>query len=183
MPKNVQTTAQLHSSHISSKDMLKISKLGFNSMWTKNFQMYKLDLKKVEEPRSNCQHPLDHRKRKNSRKTSTSASFTMLKPLIVWITTNCGKLLKRWEYQTTLPVSWEICMQVKKQQLEPDMEQWTGSKLEKECIKAVYCHSAYLTYMQSTSWEIQGWMIHSCNQDCHKKYQQPQICRWCHSNG
>ena len=45
-----------------------------------------------------------------------------------WITTNCGKFLKRWEYQTTLPASWEICMQVKKQQLELDMEQETGSK-------------------------------------------------------
>ena len=72
----------------------------------------------------------------------------------VWITTNCGKFFKIWKYQTTWPVSWEICMQVKKQQLEPDMEQWTGSKLGKEYIKAVYCHPAYLTYMQSTSWEM-----------------------------
>ena len=52
-----------------------------------------------------------------------------------------------------------MCMQVKKQQLEPDMEQQTGSKLEKECIKAVYCHTAYLTYMQNTSCKIQGWMM------------------------
>ena len=58
---------------------------------------------------------------------------------------------KRWEYQTTLPASWEICMQVKKQQLELDMEQQTGSKLGKEYIKAVYCHPAYLTYMQSST--------------------------------
>ena len=57
----------------------------------------------------------------------------------------------RWEYQTTLAASWEICLQVKKQQLEPDMEQWTGPKLGKEYIKAVYRHRAYLTYMQSTS--------------------------------
>ena len=62
----------------------------------------------------------------------------MLKPLTVWITTNCGKFLKRCEYQTTLPASWEICMQVKKQQLEPDMEQRICSKLRKEYIKAVY---------------------------------------------
>ena len=66
----------------------------------------------------------------------------------------------RWEYQITLPVSWETCMQVKKQQLEPDMEQQTGSKLGKEYIKAVYCHHAYLTYMQSTSCEMPGWMKH-----------------------
>ena len=72
------------------------------------------------------------------------------------------KFLKRWKilkYQTTLP-SWEICMQDKKQQLELDMEKQTGSKLEKEYIKAVHCHPAYLTYMQTTSWEMLGWMKH-----------------------
>ena len=72
----------------------------------------------------------------------------MLKPLTVCITTSCGKFLKRWKYQTTLPALWEICMQVKKQQLEPDMKQWTGSKLRKEYIKAVYCHPAYSTSVQ-----------------------------------
>ena len=71
----------------------------------------------------------------------------MLKPLTLWVATNCGKFLKRWEYQTTLPASCETCMQVKKQQLEPDMEQWTGSKLGKEYIKTVYFHPVYLTYM------------------------------------
>ena len=55
----------------------------------------------------------------------------MLKPLTVWITKNCGKFFERWEYQTTLPVSWEICMQVKKQQLEPDMGWWTGPNWER----------------------------------------------------
>ena len=58
--------------------------------------------------------------------------------LTVWITTNCGKFIKRWEYQTTWPASWEICMQVKKQQLEPDMEQCTGSKLRKEYFSRLY---------------------------------------------
>ena len=65
-----------------------------------------------------------------------------------------------WEYQTISPASWETCMQVKKQQLELDMEQLTGSKLGKEYVKAVHCHPAYLTYMQSTSWETLGWMKH-----------------------
>ena len=64
------------------------------------------------------------------------------------------------EYQTTWPASWENCMQVKKQQLELDMEKQTGSKLGKEYIKAVYCHPAYLTYMQSTLCEMPGWMKH-----------------------
>ena len=64
------------------------------------------------------------------------------------------------EYQTTLFVSWEICMQVKKQQLEPDIEQQTGLNLGKECDKAVYCHLAYFPYMQSTSCKMPGWMNH-----------------------
>ena len=67
-----------------------------------------------------------------------------------------GKFFKRLEYQTTLPASWDICIQVKKQQLEPDMEKWTGSKLGKDYVKAVYCHPAYLTYMQITSCEMSG---------------------------
>ena len=67
---------------------------------------------------------------------------------------------KRWEYQTTLPASWEICLQVKKQQLELDMEQWTSSKLGKEYIKAVYCYLVYLPSTQSTSCEMPGWMTH-----------------------
>ena len=79
------------------------------------------------------------------------------KALTVWITANCGKFLKRWECQSTLPASWEICMQVKMQQFELDMEH-TGSKLGKEYVKAVYCHHAHLTYMQSTSCEILDWM-------------------------
>ena len=69
---------------------------------------------------------------------------------------NCRKFLKGWKYQTTLPASWETCMWVKKQQLEPDMEQMSGSKLGKEYIKAVYCHPAYLTSMQSTSCKCQA---------------------------
>ena len=74
------------------------------------------------------------------KKTSIYVSLTTLKPLTVWITKICGKLLKKWEYQTILPVSWETCVQVKKQQLEPCMEQLTGSKLRKEYNEAVYCH-------------------------------------------
>ena len=59
-----------------------------------------------------------------------------------------GKFLKKWEYQTILPVSWEASLQNKKQQLEPDMEPRTDSKFGKDYVKAVYCHLAYLTYVQ-----------------------------------
>ena len=70
------------------------------------------------------------------------------------------EILQEIETPDTLPASWEICMQIKKQQLELDMEQQTGSKSWKEYVKAVYCHPAYLTFMQSTSWETLGWKKH-----------------------
>ena len=98
-------------------------------MWTVNFQMFKLDLEKAEEPEIKLpKSVVSQKKQESSRKTSISALLTMPKSLTVWITTNCGKFFKRLEYQTTLPASWEICMQLKKQQLELDMEQQTGSK-------------------------------------------------------
>ena len=68
------------------------------------------------------------KKQESPRKTFISALLTMPKPLTVWITINCGKFWKRWEYQTTWPASWETYMQVRKQQLELDMEEQTGSK-------------------------------------------------------
>ena len=76
------------------------------------------------------------------REISTSALLTAPEPLTVG-SQQPGKFFKRWEYQTTWPASWDICIQVKKQQLEPDTEQQTGSKLGKEYIKAVYCHHAF----------------------------------------
>ena len=124
----------------------------------KNLQMFKLNLEKAE-----IKLPTSvgsQKKEESFRKISTSASLTTPKPLTVWITTNCGKLFKRWEYQTTLPASWEICKQVRKQQLELDTEQWTGSKLGKEYVKVIYCYPVYLTYMQNTSCEMPNWMKH-----------------------
>ena len=134
----------------SSKVMLKIlqARLWEWSTWTENFQMFKLGLENAEETKIKLAISIgSEKKQESSRKTSTSASLIILKPLTVWVTTNCGKFLKRWEYQTILSASRETCMQVKKKQLEFDMEQQTGSKLGNEYVKAVYCHSAYLTYM------------------------------------
>ena len=91
--------------------------------------MFKLDLEKAKEPEIKFPTSVGSlQKQESSIKTSTSALLTIPWPLTVWVTTNCGKFWNRWEYQTTLPASWEICIQVKKQQLEPDMEQQTGSK-------------------------------------------------------
>ena len=123
MPKNAQTTAQLHSSHMLAKWCSNFSKSGFNNTWNHELPDVQAGFRKGRgNQRSNCLHPLDHRKSKSSRKTSTSALLTMpdwsdlaANPLIVWIITNCGKFFKRWDYHTTLPASWETCMQVKKE--------------------------------------------------------------------
>ena len=89
MPKNAQTTIHLHSFHILAKLCSTSFKLGFSSTWTDNFQIHKLGLAKAEEPQIKFATSTGSwRKQGNSRKTSTSASLTVLKPLTVWITTN-----------------------------------------------------------------------------------------------
>ena len=129
MPKNAQTTVQLHSSHMLVKYCSKFSKPGFSNMWTVNFQMFKLVLGKAGELEIKLPTPTGwSKKQESSRKTSISALLTVPKPLNVWITINCGKFWKRWEYKTTWPAPWETYMQVRKQQLELDMEQQTDSK-------------------------------------------------------
>ena len=112
-----------------SKVMLKILQAGLQQYMNLNFQMVMLVLEKVEEPEIKSPTSAGSlKKQESSRKTSISALLTMPKPLTVWITINCGKFFKRWEYrQTTWSASWETSMQVRKQQLELDMEQ-TGSK-------------------------------------------------------
>ena len=140
----------LHSSHTLANDCSKFFNLGFNNMWTVNFHMFKLVYEKAEEPEIKLRTPAGSQKKQgNFRKTSTSASVTTLK---TWLcgSQQTGKFFKRQELQTTLPVSWEICMEVKKQQLELKTEQRIGSKLGKKYIKALHCHLAYLTSMQST---------------------------------
>ena len=116
--------------------------------------------RKARSQRSKCQHLLGHRKSESVSEKHLLLHWLCLKPLTVWITTNCGIFFKRWEYQTTWPASWETCMQVKKQPLELNIEQQTGSKSGKEWVKALYCHLAYLTYMQNTLCEMLGWMKH-----------------------
>ena len=121
-PKNAQTTAQLHSSHMlvkwcwNSPSQASAIHEPWTSRCSSCFQ------KRQRNQRSNCQHPMDHRKSKRvSEKTFIPALLTMPKPLTVWITINYGKFWNKWKYQTTWPASWETCMQVRKQQLELDM--------------------------------------------------------------
>ena len=138
MPKNAQTSAQLHSSH-TSKVMPSILQAMLQQYVNYELPDVQAGFRKGRETRDQIANIRWIIEKESSRKTSTSASLTMPKPLTVWIPTNCGKFWKRWEFQTTWPASWDICVQVKKQQLELDMEQ-TGSKSQKEYVKAVYCH-------------------------------------------
>ena len=109
--------------------MLKILQSRLQQYMNYDFQIFKLVLEKAEE--QEIKLPTSARswkKQESSRKASIFALLTTSNPLTVWITTNCGEFFKSWEYQTIWPVSWEICMQVKKQQLELEMEQHTDSK-------------------------------------------------------
>ena len=123
---NYRTTALI--SH-ASKVMLKILQARLQQYVNHELPYVQLVLEKAEEPEIKLPTSAGSlKKQESSRKTSTSALWTMPKPLTVWITINCRKFWKRRAYQTTWPVSWETCKQVRKQHLELDMEQQTGSK-------------------------------------------------------
>ena len=102
------------------------------------------------------------KKQENSRKISTAASLTTLKPLTVWITTNCvcRRFFKRWEYQTTLGCLLRNLNAGEEATIRTEHGTTDWFRLGKEYVKAVYYHSVYLTYMQTTSCEMPGWMNH-----------------------
>ena len=132
--------------------------------------------------RSNCQHPLDQRKSKRIPENIYFCFIDYVKGF-VWITTNCGKFFKRWDYQTTWPASWEICMQVRKRQFELDMEQWTGSKLGKEYIKLYIVPCLFNLYadniMQNARLDEAQPGIKTAQINVNKL----RICRWYLCNG
>ena len=136
--------------------------------------MFKLVLEKAEEPEIKL--PVSTGSSKN-QEFQKNIYFCFIDYANAFDCVDHNKLWKfwrDWEYQTTWPASWETCMQIRKQQLELDIEQQTGSKLGKEYVKAVYCHPAYLTSMQSTSWETLDWKKHkleSRNINNREKYQ------------
>ena len=109
--------------------MLKIFQARLQQYVNRELPDVQAGLEKAEEPQTKLPTSAGSwKKQESSRKTSISSLLTMPKPLTLWITVNCGKFWKRWEYQTTWPASWETYMQVRKQQLELDMEQQTDSK-------------------------------------------------------
>ena len=109
--------------------MLKIIQARLQQYMNHELPDVQAGLEKAEEPEIKWPTSTgSSKKQENFRKPSIPALLTMEKPLTVWITRNCGKFWEKWEHQTTWPASWETYMQVRKQQLELDMEQQTGSK-------------------------------------------------------
>ena len=149
MPKNVPNTVQLHSFHMRVRLCSKSFKLGFQQYMNQQFPDLQAGLRKGRGTRDQiAKISWTMEKAREFRKTTTSASLTTLKLLTVWITTNCGKSFKRWQYQTTIPISWETCIQSRSNRTghgTSDSEWFSSSKLGKEYLKAVSCHPAYLT--------------------------------------
>ena len=130
-------------------------------MWAMNFHMFKLVLEKAEEPEIKLPTSVGSPKKQEEFQKIIYFCFIDYAKAF-----DCVDQNKLWNILNEIGIPghltclWETCMQVKKQQLELDMEQQTGSKPGKEYIKAVYCHPAYLTYMQNTSWKTMGWKKH-----------------------
>ena len=130
-------------------------------MWIKNFQMYNLDLEKAEELEIKLPTSIGSREFQKTLHfcfIDYAKAFDCVDHNIVW------KILKKTGIPDHLTyITWETCMQVKKQQLQLDMEQWIGSKLGKGYVKAVYCHAAYLASVQSS---VLCWVAQSCPTLC-----------------
>ena len=125
-----------------------------------NFQMFKLDLEKAEGPEIKLPTSAGSSKKQEFQKNIHFCFIDYAKTFDCMDHNKLWKILKEMGKSDHLLYLWEICMQVRRQQLELDMEQQTGSKSEKEYVKVIYCHPAYLTYIQSTSCEMLGCMKH-----------------------
>ena len=164
MPKNVQTTAQFLLISHASKAILKIlqARLQLRMNWElPDVLISKAGFRKGRRTRDQIANI--HwiiKKTWEFKKKKSNFCFIDYDKAFGCVGSQLWKILKEMGIPDHLTVSWETCIQVKKQQLEPYMEQWAGSKLRKEYKKAVYCHPVYLTSMQSTSCEMPGWMNH-----------------------
>ena len=140
--------------------MLKILQARLQQNMTMNFQVFKLDLEKLKEPEIKLLTSTGSLKKQEFQKNIYFCVIDYAKGFDCVDHNKLWKILQEMGIPDHPPASWEICLQVKKQQLETDMEQQTGFKSGKEYVKGVYGHPAYLTYMQSTSWETLGWRKH-----------------------
>ena len=169
MPKNVQIIIQLHSFHMLARSCSKSSKLGFYSMWTENLQMYKLNLEKAQE--QEIKLTASNGSEKKQQNSSKKICFCFIDYIKAF---DCVDHNKLWKILKEMGIPDHLTCLLRnlyagQEPLEPGIEQWTCSKLGKVYIKAVYCHPAYLTYMQSTSCKMPtGWST-SWNQDCQEK--------------
>ena len=172
MPKNVQATAQLHSSDTLAKKCSKFSKLGYNSIWIETFQMFKLDLEKAEETRDQIANI--HWIIQKAREFQKNIYFCLIDYVKAFDSVDRNKL---WKILLEIGIPDHLTCLLRnlytgqKQQLEPDVEQQTGYKSGKEYVKAVYCNPDYLTYVQSTSCEMTGWMKHKLQSRFLGKYE------------
>ena len=141
-PKNVPATGQLHSFHMLAELYSKILQAKLQQYMNWELPNVQAGFTKGRWTRDQITNIWWITEKAREFQKNIYFCFTDYAKAFVWITTNCGKFWKRWEYQTIWTASWEICMQVRKQQLELDMEKQSASKSGKEYIKAVYCHRA-----------------------------------------
>ena len=166
MPKNVQTTSQLHSSHTLAKYCSKFSKPAFNSTWTGNFQVFKLDFEKAEEPQiANICWITE-----KAREFQKNIYICFIDYAQAF---DCVDHNKSWKILQEMEIPDHLTCLLRnlyagQEETELDMEQQTGSKSGKQYIKAVYCHPALCRVHHVKCWA--GWLT-SWNQDCWEKYQ------------
>ena len=156
MPKNVQSIVQLCPFHMLARQCSKSFKLGFSSTWTENHQMYKLDLETQSNQRSNCQHLLNHRKSKEFQKNIYFCFIDYTKAF------DCVDQNKLWKILQEVGIPDHLICLLRNLYAGQEATVRTGHgttdwfQIEKEYVKAAYCHPVYLTDMQSTSWKMPG---------------------------
>ena len=171
MPKNAQTITQLPSSYMLAKKYSKFSKSGFNRTWTVNFQMFKLGLEKAEE--SEIKLPTS---------VASSKKWEFQKSICFWFIDytkafDCVDHNKLWKILQEMGLPDHLMCLLRNLYAGREASVRTGHgttnwiQIGNAYVKAVYCHPAYLTYMQSISYEMPDWWSTSWNQDCQEKYQ------------
>ena len=184
MPKNVQITEQLHSLPMLVRLCSKSFQLGFSSTWIKNFQIYKLGLEKAEE--LDIKLPTFVGSLKKAREFQKNIYFCFIDYTKTFDCVDCNKLWKVLKEMGT-PEHLTYLLRRLYMGQEAVVRTLHGTtdlfKIGKEYDNAVYCHRVYLTYMQSISCKILGWMSYKLESRLLGKNQQPQTYRWYHSNG